>query len=153
MVCGQELRKRHDCYTRYIRRSSVQHSIMYCWLCMNTCIHRYTYVCIYVYAWMFSQVDRICRWISFQWLAAGQELDLPQKRCECFHKLLAGVVVDTLVRRHHRARVLGHPLHLLLHVACRVRATVVAPTPNPAAPFIRTCSGPRHENKEVQFEY
>jgi hypothetical protein len=37
------------------------------------------------------------------------------------------VVVHALVRGHHDARVLGQPLHLLLHVARVVRAPVVAP--------------------------
>jgi hypothetical protein len=56
-----------------------------------------------------------------------EELELPEYGVEGLHELLARVVMDTLVRGHNDARVLGQPLHLLLHVARVVRAPVVAP--------------------------
>jgi hypothetical protein len=56
-----------------------------------------------------------------------EELELPEYGVEGLHELLARVVMDTVVRGHHDARVLGQPLHLLLHDARVVRAPVVAP--------------------------
>ena len=60
-------------------------------------------------------------------LELREELELLEDGAECLHELLARVVVHALVRGHHDARVLGQPLHLLLHVARVVRAPVVAP--------------------------
>lgn len=67
---------------------------------------------------------------DFDWSELREELELPEDGAEGFHELLARVVVDALVRGHHHGRVLGQPLHLLLHVASVVRAPVVAPGQN-----------------------
>ena len=60
------------------------------------------------------------------WSHAGVDLHLGENVLEVVIRLLNGVCMGALVRGHHHALIPWQPLHLLLHVAPLVSASVVA---------------------------
>ena len=58
---------------------------------------------------------------------SGEELKLPKERTKSLHELLTRMIVNTFVGCYDNFWIFCQPLHLFLHVACMVRASVIAP--------------------------
>lgn len=76
--------------------------------------------------WTVHSVKHVVATTAEGWSHAGVDLHLGENVLEVVIRLLNGVCMGALVCCHHNALIPWQPLHLLLHVAPLVSASVVA---------------------------
>ena len=79
--------------------------------------------------WLNQDYHALITWlinIKSQIRNSGEELKLPKERTESLHELLTRMIMNTFVGCYDDFWIFCQSLHLFLHVACMVGASIIA---------------------------